>query len=504
VCLEVQSKTNSITAPYDDVGNGEAVADGVIRTWVDGVLADSRTNLRFRRHPDMGFEGPWGVWYYGGKTLPPHPMHYQMKDFVCASRYIGMRNVGAYPAGVNPPSNPPDTSRDLAPFAASIGLAASPSNRWIDTGIVPGGSWAVKAMVEGGRDATREEVEPGPADVGNFNGTAPDTLVNSCGAAWFPNQKRFYWYGGGHGGWMGNEVYWVDVPSKTWGRLNDPSAIERWPEGPTGWGWKVVGGGAPMANHTYNGIVAVESQNCFYSLFGSPWPDGGFPNSDIWRFNVITKVWTKMLSNALAPVSYGRGTEAHYIPSQGKIAIGRPNFWRWYDPFSNTLGPILNSQSTLSNGNSVATSTGIYSFGSGGSCFFVPYANIGIAAPTSVNTTTHPRIRSHPRWADAAWQWNSFLWDATRGMVIAWASSYNSEPTTGSLNKGKQVYAIDFANDHLYEFVVSGGSWATSQSLGSYTKWQHLVELDCYIGLNNRAENNGWMVFKPGALTQLT
>ena len=408
-----------------------------------------------------------------------------------------------YPVGVDAPSVPPTTDGDLTAFAAAINLSGTPTNRWIDTNIKPGQSWAVRSMILGARDATQAEVEPGPADRGNYTALADDTLVNSNGAAWFPDRKQFFCYGGGHGGWPGNEVYWVDIPTMRWGRLTDPSPMERWPEGPVSWAWRNTDN-TPTSNHTYNGIVAVPSLDSFFAMFGSPWPSGNFPDSDIWPFHMPPNTWTLIQADGMLPVTYARGPEAHYIASEGKIAIGRPNFWRWYDPVANTLGPVLNSQSTLSNGNSVATPTGIYSFGSGGGCFFLPYANVGISAPTSINTTTNPRVRAHARWLDAGFQWNSFFWDATRNMVISWSASYNSEPTTSRTDVGKHVYGIDFANDRLYEFVLSGGTWAKSQSLGSYTKFQHLVDLDCYVGLNNRAQTNGWMVFRPGTMTELT
>ena len=89
-CIEQQIKVNSIVGPYDALGNGQAVADGVLRTWFDGVLIGERTNLRWHRHPDMGVEGPWINWFYGGKKASEVPMHYRMADMVLATRYIGL------------------------------------------------------------------------------------------------------------------------------------------------------------------------------------------------------------------------------------------------------------------------------------------------------------------------------------------------------------------------------------------------------------------------------
>lgn len=90
-CIEQYIKLNSIEGPYDQYGNGQAVANGILRTWVDGVLVGERTGMRWRRTPEISIEGPWLNWFFGGKQAADHEMHYRMKDFVCAKRYIGPR-----------------------------------------------------------------------------------------------------------------------------------------------------------------------------------------------------------------------------------------------------------------------------------------------------------------------------------------------------------------------------------------------------------------------------
>jgi hypothetical protein len=96
VCLEQQVKMNSLVGPVlDDQGNREATADGLLRTWVDGILVSELNNLRWRRHPQMGIQGPWINWYYGGKQPSEMEMHYRMNHFVVARKYIGPRRQGA-------------------------------------------------------------------------------------------------------------------------------------------------------------------------------------------------------------------------------------------------------------------------------------------------------------------------------------------------------------------------------------------------------------------------
>ncbi len=89
--IEQQIVMNSISGPYDEFGNGVANRDGQYRVWVDGVLAWERTDLRWRRHPDMGIQGFWLNWYHGGVQPAPADMHFRMDSVVIAREYIGPR-----------------------------------------------------------------------------------------------------------------------------------------------------------------------------------------------------------------------------------------------------------------------------------------------------------------------------------------------------------------------------------------------------------------------------
>lgn len=51
-------------------------------TGLNGELIQRRTNLRWRCHRQMGVEGIWYNWYFGGKQSPDKTMHYQVRDVV--------------------------------------------------------------------------------------------------------------------------------------------------------------------------------------------------------------------------------------------------------------------------------------------------------------------------------------------------------------------------------------------------------------------------------------
>lgn len=88
-CFEQWIKTNTITGPYDELGNGVGQYDGELKTWIDGVLIDHHTGFLWRQHPDMGIQGPWYEWYHGGGTPPGQRGHYRMQQMVVATEYIG-------------------------------------------------------------------------------------------------------------------------------------------------------------------------------------------------------------------------------------------------------------------------------------------------------------------------------------------------------------------------------------------------------------------------------
>lgn len=90
-CIEQFIQMNSVQGPYDAEGNGAAVADGIYRAWVDGVLSYERKDFRWTRHPRFGLEGFWFNWYHGGTQPPITEMHYRMDSVVVAREYIGPR-----------------------------------------------------------------------------------------------------------------------------------------------------------------------------------------------------------------------------------------------------------------------------------------------------------------------------------------------------------------------------------------------------------------------------
>jgi hypothetical protein len=94
VCIEIYVKMNTIDMSASDArGNGVGNRDGVLAVWVNGVVALSMANLRFRHHPDIHVDEVWLDHYHGG-TTPAEKVHsFWMGGIVAASEYIGPINI---------------------------------------------------------------------------------------------------------------------------------------------------------------------------------------------------------------------------------------------------------------------------------------------------------------------------------------------------------------------------------------------------------------------------
>lgn len=63
--------------------------DGVLKGWVDGVLAFERTNVRYRNTPRLKIEKVWMNIYHGGKATASSDLQLFIDNVVIARQYIG-------------------------------------------------------------------------------------------------------------------------------------------------------------------------------------------------------------------------------------------------------------------------------------------------------------------------------------------------------------------------------------------------------------------------------
>jgi hypothetical protein len=99
-------------------------------------------------------------------------------------------------------------------------------------------------------------------------------------------RNRLIVWGGGHGGYFGNEVYGLDLTTLRMVRLNDPSDV-------AGYNFSdcyapdAYPDGRPVSRHTYDALAYVAHADKMYSFSGAKAPCG-YSGSDTWVLDLAT------------------------------------------------------------------------------------------------------------------------------------------------------------------------------------------------------------------------
>ena len=184
-CIEQYVKMNTLSGPYDALGNGIGNADGILRGWIDGVMVFEKKDIIFRKHPAIRVDEVWLSHYHGG-VIPAEAEHdFEMANLVVASAYIGpMRGVSG---GQGPVTGTP------------LWLQSKPVNQWI---AVPGteltASTCAAQAAAGLTDSLCRDIGYGDPRRG--------ILAYSGGALKKSGSEMLIFGGGGGKAWAGNDI----------------------------------------------------------------------------------------------------------------------------------------------------------------------------------------------------------------------------------------------------------------------------------------------------------
>ncbi|MCC2614866.1 Ig-like domain-containing protein [Aestuariibacter halophilus] len=117
-------------------------------------------------------------------------------------------------------------------------------------------------------------------------------------AAFSPSQQRFYFFGGGHSDYGGNEIYTFDVSNGSWARLTDPAPLVK-PEAHSQKANTTVylPENSPMSTHTYDGVVWNPTTQSIWTSSPHGFGGGGgvpphAPETPVmWEFKTATNTW---------------------------------------------------------------------------------------------------------------------------------------------------------------------------------------------------------------------
>jgi len=171
------------------------------------------------------------------------------------------------------------------------------------------------------------------------------------GGAQDPSRNRLIVWGGGHGGYFGNELYALDLNLLKMVRLNDPSDV-------TGYDFNdcyapdAYPDGRPASRHTYDGLAYIAHAEKMYAFSGAKAPCG-YQGSDTWTLDLATV--TTAPAGRAAPWALvspqvsggtlrgGVGVVADYDPTSKQVIMSELlNVWS-YDIDTNRY-TLLNDQ----------------------------------------------------------------------------------------------------------------------------------------------------------------
>lgn len=155
------------------------------------------------------------------------------------------------------------------------------------------------------------------------------------GAALDTRRQRLLVFGGGHAGYVGNEVYAVALRERTVERLTEPSrgfkltehglaanpCLDELPDG------------RPTSRHSYNHLVYIAHVDRLWMFGGSRACRKGSFGRDTWTFDLATREWQKMEPGGVVPPS--RVLSGIYDPLERQVLVIASNALYAYEYESN-------------------------------------------------------------------------------------------------------------------------------------------------------------------------
>ena len=164
-----------------------------------------------------------------------------------------------------------------------------------------------------------------------------DGVTAYSGAVFDEAGNRMLIAGGGHNDYPGNEVYELNLDTRTVRRINSPS-VHR--DGCTNGGRNADG--RPVARHTYTNIEYLPGSNLFF-LFGGSQSYCGWFNDDTWTFDPANDTWqfrpsaSKPRAEFNMAIVRDRNTGLLYARDQDHLWSYNPTTFSWTSRSQNDM-----------------------------------------------------------------------------------------------------------------------------------------------------------------------
>lgn len=303
------------------------------------------------------------------------------------------------------------------------------------------------------------------------------------GAAYDPVGHKMYFWGGGHTGYGGNEVYSLDLELLQLTRLDDPSPLNV-PASDficKSSGIPVFG---PSPWHTYGGSAWCPlTQSIFCPTFGGFCATGGYPDfHEMWEYKPGRKpAWQrKARKTPINPSPSSNGYwEMQWAPEQNKFLLWNDGVSCWYDPVPDTYtpwspqGPVVGGSA---NTRDPAT----------GALYFAAYHWLLKFLPTGPQAPFPTVLIKGQDWPNLITQDCGMDWDSDNKMLVF-----------GDANNGGVIMALE-PNSGVWRRLLNTGQTVPSKGAHVLTKWKYVSEVKAFVGYFHCDE--GMWAYRPGNL----
>lgn len=312
----------------------------------------------------------------------------------------------------------------------------------------------------------------GAPDQGGVEGSS--AVINDWnGSAYDGTGHKWYFFGGGHHGYSGNEVYQFDLETLQWTRLTKPSALKPVSkEMPC----PDTVDGTPLSAHTYDGFIFAPPTGTIFLWPSFPYCAGTARyDGGVWEFVPRSLKWNKV------PSGPGASNFSGFDPYTGRIVLIVHNSPVWFDPVRkiySSKGPPVNRPVAFGNGIVVPELRQFWGIDYDGDVF---HFDLTTPVPGAIAVVV-PK-RDLPSNIGSA---TGMAWSPVMKRILFWGGD-------------RVVTTLDPANLRWERLDNPDGpapSFDAKRNGGRvYSKWKYVAELNVFVGYDN-VEQGIW-IYRP-------
>lgn len=306
--------------------------------------------------------------------------------------------------------------------------------------------------------------------IGVHGWTGPVSVITSWNGAAF-NGRRWFFHGGGHADYGGNEVYAFDFGTLRWERLTDPSPLTgpflsekcRGPES------------GPPAMHTYDGLIWTPKTNEIF-LFGAvPFCTAGmvYEVPGIYAFDPVTKRWR------LASSVFKGGFARTALLPNGDIYLHVGRWGRIYDP---ATGRFVRTASAADAGWAEATAE------------YYPPANVIYMISGKWGNKVQVRSVSNLD------EWKELQSIPSFEAEAPCLAYHPPTQTIAAFDGSRSVWILSPMENNSWRKIAPPVGPTRARGGGMYGKCAYISEVDVFAVYSNPAE--GIWLYKPKAISR--